>query len=235
MEDFNYEPDATMKCPHCGVTVKLVGGSIIQTSGPRTAGVLSGRLPIRMEPQICPRLRFSLCPACRQVIIEMQARANPDDPYSEFNWLAYPRSTSRPPLHASVPPELAAEYREAAIVLSVSPKASAALSRRCLQMLLVKQGADPKKNLVQQIQHVYSKLPSYVQSFVDHIRELGNIAAHPMQDKATALILDVEPSEAEWMLELLEELLDHYYAKPAAAAAKQVALKAKLQNKTHLT
>jgi hypothetical protein len=35
-----------------------------------------------------------------------------------------------------VPPQFAADFREAHDTLSVSPKASAALSRRCLQMLI---------------------------------------------------------------------------------------------------
>ncbi len=102
-------------------------------------------------------------------------------------------------------------------------------------MLLVKQGADSKKQLKDQISQLYPGFPSYVQGYVDHVRELGNIAAHPKQDAATAIIVNVQPSEAEWMLELLEELFDHYYAKPAEAAARQTALKTRLQGAKNLT
>ena len=128
-----------------------------------------------------------------------------------------------------------AEYNEAALVLPVSPKASAALSRRCLQMLLVRQGAHPGKRLADQIDQLTGSLPAYLEPFVHHIRKLGNVAAHPQQDRTTAEVVDVEPDEAEWMLELLEQLLDHYYAKPAEADKRRAELDARLKNARNLT
>ena len=41
-------------------------------------------------------------------------------------------------------------------------------------------------------------------------------------------IIDVEPDEAEWCLEIIEELFEHFYVEPAAAMAKKAALDAKL-------
>jgi hypothetical protein len=38
----------------------------------------------------------------------------------------------------------------------------------------------------------------------------------------------VEPGEAEWCLEILEEMFDHYYVKPEQAKARKAALDAKL-------
>jgi hypothetical protein len=63
---------------------------------------------------------------------------------------------------------------------------------------------------------------------VDHIRNFGNFSAHPITDQTTLQVILVDPGEAEWCLDILEELFDHYYVKPARAAAKKAALDATL-------
>jgi hypothetical protein len=47
-------------------------------------------------------------------------------------------------------------------------------------------------------------------------------------DQTTLQVIAVEPGEAEWCLEILEEMFDHYYVRPAVAAARKAALNAKL-------
>jgi hypothetical protein len=44
----------------------------------------------------------------------------------------------------------------------------------------------------------------------------------------TGEIIDVEPGEAEWLLNVLEGLFDHYFVQPAILAAKKDALNKKL-------
>lgn len=51
-------------------------------------------------------------------------------------FLVHPKGSNRPPVPHQVPQKLADDYVEACIVLPDSPKASAALSRRCLQNIL---------------------------------------------------------------------------------------------------
>lgn len=149
-------------------------------------------------------------------------------------WLVAPRSAARRRLDESVPVELREDYTEAALVLNDSPKASAALSRRCLQALLVKQGAKPGAPLKDQLEEIEQRLPDYVRPFVDNVRRLGNVAAHAKQSRATGEIVSIDPGEAEWLLELLEELFDHFYAKPAAARARHAELEAKLGDARNL-
>jgi hypothetical protein len=50
--------------------------------------------------------------------------------------IAWPRHAKREPLPQTVPANIAQDYEEAAMVFSDSPKAGAALSRRCLQHVL---------------------------------------------------------------------------------------------------
>lgn len=109
--------------------------------------------------------------------------------------------------------------------MSVSPTASAAFARRCLQTILTHQKYLRSK-LVQQIEDLLKEadpariVPHYITTRLDAVRNFGNFSAHEMQDKATAEILDVQPGEAEWCLEILEDLIEHYFVRPAAEQAK---------------
>ena len=118
-------------------------------------------------------------------------------------------------------------------VLPISAKSSAALARRCLQNLLHQSGykgrdlsaeidlllneSDPKK-----------AIPQRLRETIDAIRNFGNFSAHPVDDKTALQIIDVEPEEAEWCLEILEECFEHFYVGPAVAKAKKAALNNKL-------
>ena len=119
------------------------------------------------------------------------------------------------------------------MVLSDSNKASAALSRRCLQAILWSQGYT-QRDLAQQIkallgeQDAAKAIPTAPRETVDAIRNFGNFSAHPVTDQTTLQIINVDPEEAEWCLEILEAMFDHYYVKPAQAKARKAALNAKL-------
>jgi hypothetical protein len=87
-----------------------------------------------------------------------------------------------------------------------------------------------KGDLSKQIQYVIDsgKLPSHLEEDIDAIRNIGNFAAHPNKSNSTGEVLEVEPHEAEWNLEVLESLFDFYYVQPERAKARKVALNAKL-------
>jgi len=118
---------------------------------------------------------------------------------------------------------------EAAAVLNTSPKASAALSRRCLQTVLRESGNATQHNLVDQIKAVTKDLPSYIAENIDAIRNIGNFAAHPIKDTSSGQIVDIEPGEAEWNLDVLDMLFDFYYVQPALAQQKRDSLNQKLK------
>lgn len=144
-----------------------------------------------------------------------------------------PKGTARAPVPPAVPASIAADYDEAALVLEFSPKASAALARRCLQNVLSAQGYTGR-NLVAQVSAFISETdptkvaPQSLRDTVDAVRNFGNFSAHPIDDKTTLQIVDVEDHEAEWCLDILDELFEHFYVRPAEAAAKKAALNAKL-------
>jgi len=145
----------------------------------------------------------------------------------------YPNGGIFPPPPKEVPDVIAKDYSEANAVLNISPKASAALSRRCLQAILSDAGYK-SKNLSQQIDEALNEisaskiLPLAIRENFDAIRNFGNFSAHPLTDNSTSQIIDVDAGEAEWCLEILNQLFHHFYVAPAAAAAKRAALSAKL-------
>jgi len=97
--------------------------------------------------------------------------------------LFHPKAISRSPLPPEVPKEFAEDYLEACITISDSAKASAALSRRCLQHLLREKGGVKKGNLANEIQQIIDagQLPAYLLDSLDAIRNIGNFAAHPLK------------------------------------------------------
>jgi hypothetical protein len=63
-------------------------------------------------------------------------------------------------------------------------------------------------------------LPISIHNAVDAIRQFGNFGAHPIDDKTTLQLIEVEPGEAEWCVEVVEELMDHYHERPAQLEAR---------------
>ncbi len=143
--------------------------------------------------------------------------------------MVYPKSMSRAFDLSHVPQQHASDYTEACLVLNYSPKASAALSRRCLQAMLREQGFNDK-NLEREITNAIAsnKFPTDLNDCLDAVRHFGNIAAHSTTDHLTGQILDVEPGEASWLLDTLEELFDHLYIKPERIKQKRAAANEKL-------
>ena len=145
--------------------------------------------------------------------------------------LIFPKNTTRNFDLTNIPKDLKDDYEEACLVISDSPKASAALSRRCLQSILRKQGFE-KKSLAQEIQCAIDsdKLPSHISDSLDAIRNIGNFAAHPMKDNNSGAVVPVESGEAEWNLDVIESLFDFFYIQPAKMKVRKDALNAKLKS-----
>src|SRR6185312_3631495 len=162
------------------------------------------------------------CPACKHLHIAYiyGTQFRPGGPF------LYPRSVSREPVDPAVPQEFAANYLEACEVLDISPKASAALSRRIMQHILRECAKVKEPTLDKEIQKVLdgNMVPSHLAESLDAVRTVGNFAAHPIKSTSSGEVVDVEPGEAEWNLDTVEALFDFYFVQPARTAAKRAAL-----------
>jgi phage terminase large subunit GpA-like protein len=208
-----------MDCPHCGK------GFHEQWQNSLFYGA-TGAHPFRWDA------RVAICPACKDAVVDIwRLQGSTNEPVATIR--AYPRTTFRRPTPQEVPAHIRQDYEEAWSVLPISNKASAALSRRCLQAILREQGY-PQHDLARQIDALLNEtdpakaIPTAVRHAVDAIRNFGNFSAHPITDRTTLQIVAVDPGEAEWSVEILDEMFDHYYVKPAQVLARKAALDAKL-------
>ena len=213
-----------MKCPHCSVTVApWYSYNNLEYDGRNNYGVK----------------RF-ICPACKQMVVQLVVGERGHSEWHRDHGLigevteiiVHPRRGARAGCPAEAPPHIAEDFNEAALVLTDSPKASAALSRRCLQHILRETAKIKPGNLSNEMQELLNRqtLPTHIAENLDAIRNIGNFAAHPSKDAATGDIAPVEPHEAEWNLDVLELLIDFYYVQPEVAKKKRAALNSKLQN-----
>lgn len=210
-----------MRCPHC--QVEFHGNPITTGMG----GDVDGQWAVVRH----------MCPACSRIVLEIVCadRITGAGQGEHFigvkrRLLGYPKRLSRPDPPPEVPAQFAADYKEAAAVVALSPKASAALSRRCLQHLLRDKAGVKKADLAKEIEEVITSksLPSHLTDAIDAVRNIGNFAAHPIKSTASGEVVDVEPGEAEWTLDVLDGLFDFYFVQPALLQKRRDALNAKL-------
>ena len=216
-----------MKCPHC----------LVSFHDSWSSWACHGRaVPSDCKAEF--QLSSTVCPACMQLIFRMRRAplrlvtptGKTGNMVSFTETILYPKGTARP-IPPEVDEEFADDFREACLVIGDSEKASAALSRRCLQNLLREKAKTKAKNLAEQIQEVIDsgKLPSPLADAIDGVRAIGNFAAHPVKSKHTGEVIEVEPGEAEWTLDTLEGLFDFYFVQPAKLEKKRDALDKKLE------
>lgn len=183
-------------------------------------------------------VRYCTCPTCKKMVIELQNTGILRDVHGKaipigaphVQYLARPRAISRPAPPAEVSTEFSNDYVEAASVLSDSPKASAALSRRCLQHIIHEKAGIKRRDLATEIQELIDSntLPSWLSESIDAIRTIGNFAAHPIKSTSSGEIVPVEPGEAEWTLDVLDGLFDFYFVQPEILKRKRDELVKKL-------
>ncbi len=115
-----------------------------------------------------------------------------------------------------VPEQYRIDYLESCGVISQSAKASAALSRRLLQRILEQEYKIKKRDLSNEINDFIAlpNAPTTLKDAVDAIRNIGNFAAHPLKNTNTGEIVDVEPGESEWLLDVLDMLFDFTFIQP---------------------
>lgn len=173
------------------------------------------------------------CPECSTLLVTVfrgEAEDHPSPSDYASHQIVYPQASSRP-----VEPEVPESYRkiftEASLVQNLSPKASAALSRRLLQDIIRNEFQINPSSLSKEIDNFLEKnnLPSYLSEAIDAVRNIGNFAAHPLKDKNTGEIIDVEEGEAEWLLDVLESLFDFAFVQPEKLKERKIKLNKKLK------
>lgn len=213
-----------MKCPHCNVAIRFEeeANSVWPDKDVEETNMGHG-------------LSSGHCPECEELIVLLQSGKYKYNAGDEVligitrQEIVYPKHATRK-VELEVPDKYKKDFSEACAVLPSSPKASAALSRRILQNVLREEFKIKHPNLAQEIEDFIHKkdLPSYLTQAVDAVRNVGNFAAHPLKDTNTGEIVEVEPGEAEWLLEVNESLFDFAFVQPKRLEERRKTLNAKL-------
>ena len=220
---------ANMKCPHCLVSFH------IPTNDRNSQRVGSDRRGVWWHVR-------TTCPSCNEIIIWLalsegigygRGPGGRDFPDGACDFtMVYPKASGRPSVPVEVPAEFAEDYAEACLVIGDSPKASAALSRRCLQHILrEKAGVKNANDLAKAIDEVVNdpSIPSDISESLDIVRHIGNFSAHPNKSLNTGEIVPVGEGEAEWCLDVIEILFEFYFVRPADIERRKRAVNQKLR------
>lgn len=152
-------------------------------------------------------LKFYKCPNCLKISICVQGVG--DDVKDTFIPI-YPNSLAKQ-FPNYIPQAIREDYEEACAIVNLSPKASATLSRRCLQGIIRDFWGIRKSRLVDEIEAIKDKIHPTQWKVIDGVRRIGNIGAHMETD--INLIVDIDSDEANKLIKLLELLIDSWYIK----------------------
>lgn len=153
----------------------------------------------------CLKITFYKCPNCNQHTIFAKGIGKDIE---DVNLPIRPLSSAKQ-FPNYIPETIRNDYEEACSIINLSPKASATLSRRCLQGMIHDFWDIKLKNLNQEITALKDKIPIDLWQSIDALRELGNIGAH--MEKDTDVIVDIDPNEAEFLIKLIELLMKEWY------------------------
>lgn len=150
-------------------------------------------------------LQIMDCPNCREVSIDILGVGR-QFPNRTVHFHPISQAKQYPNY---IPKGIIEDYEEAHAILNLSPKASATLSRRCLQGMIRDFWKITKNRLVDEIDALKELVDPSTKPVLDALRKLGNIGAHPEKD--VNLIIDIEPNEALKLLKFIELLMQKWY------------------------
>ena len=195
-------------CPHCQRAVAIISDRV--SSGQHTLRTdnVEGQVTLKSLFIVCPNQdcrRFTLTAAISQsqdvgprTVIGDQLRF----------WSLVPESQAKI-FPSYVPQVILEDYREACLIKDLSPKASATLSRRCLQGMIRDFWKVNPSRLVVEIAAIQTKVDALTWDAIEAVRKLGNIGAHMEHD--INLIIEVDPDEANLLIKLIETLISEWY------------------------
>lgn len=132
-------------------------------------------------------------------------------------------------------PEITRDYNEAAMILEISPRASAALSRNCIKKILQKKAPllNPENlSLMELISCVIDTgaLPRELTALLHYVLEISSFSSNPIKNEYPNSIVDVDKEEAELNLNVLQRLFDIYYVHPAKTNAIKEELEERMKS-----
>lgn len=195
-------------CPYCQTKTTINRDNFSTGEDEMTIDNADGHRLLRNEWIVCPNEE------CKKITLDVILYEyfwkHPNWEKGEVieHWRLLPGSYAKA-FPDYIPKALRSDYEEAAAILEKSPKASATLSRRCLQGIIRDFWGVKKGRLIDEINGIEDKVDPLTWHSIDSIRKVGNIGAH--MEKDINLIIDVEPKEAYLLIQLIELLFEEWY------------------------
>lgn len=224
------------QCPFCNNHSTVTAQNISSENLDFDNNNKFGRLRLKMKSTTCPN------PDCREFVLETSLFKTKRSTVSSYisdgdllnYWQLRPQSSAKP-LPSYIPTAIKEDYEEACLILSLSPKASATLARRCLQGMIRDFWDVKPQNLFQEIESIKDKVEPDTWEAIDVVRKVGNIGAH--MEKDINQIVEVDENEAGLLIGLIEMLIEEWYVsryerKQRLAQIKQLGQDKDVQRKT---
>jgi hypothetical protein len=200
---------ATWTCPFCNQNATLTTTNISSYSHHFNHKNKHGDLTVRTVVIVCPNSD------CQEFTLRASLHETTTAPTGHLaagtlknEWQLIPASAAKV-FPDYIPQPILNDYYEACLIRDLSPKASATLSRRCLQGIIRDYWKVSKARLIDEIEAIKDKVDPLTWQAIDAIRHVGNIGAH--MEKDINLIIDVEPQEAGLLIGLIEMLIKDWY------------------------
>lgn len=212
---FNPNPHSPTKilfnwnCPHCDRATTITNSNAVSSANvntllPECGGTVFISTFIKCPNQDCNKISL--------IATENKVHKNPFGPYIKGEelkrWQLIPKSTART-WPDNVPVAIRQDYSEAVLICELSPKASATLSRRCLQGIIRNVYKVNENSLVKEIDKIKDKVDEDTLEIIKMIRKAGNIGAHTEKD--ISIIIDINPGDARILIQLIETLIQKWY------------------------
>lgn len=195
---------AGFQCPYCNMVMSISDLTLSEQT-PSFLHARSWNGDGTPSDKSTLKISFYNCPNCGQYTIKANGIGTA---VRDVNVPIRPISSAKQ-FPDYIPEGIRQDYEEACAIINLSPKASATLSRRCLQGMIRDFWGISKSRLIDEINELQNKIPAQQWKVIDGIRRIGNIGAH--MEKDINLIVDIDPDEAQKLIKLIEHLLEQWY------------------------
>ncbi len=196
------------QCPFCNTDqtvtdemreVSLADLTLKNTDGPR-------RLVVKFV--VCPN------PACRKFSLTASLHSRETSGNRAYtgkhltSWKLVPPSRARS-FSVDLPQPVFQDYQEACLTEELSPKVSAALSRRCLSLMLRDFWQVQPGRLSDEFRQIKGTVDPLTWDAIESVRKIGMIGAR--MESEGAEITDIDPGEEKLLIGLIETLIQDWY------------------------
>lgn len=196
---------SSFQCPNCGVAIPTKSNDCFSEHKISFIGSTEFRQENSEDTLSAVKIQYLKCPDCGNYVVNVVSVGSS---FLPFQKLVYPSSIAKH-FPKYIPEQIRNDYEEAYAIVSLSPKASATLSRRCLQGMIHDFWNIKEKNLNAEITSLKPLISTSLWRAIDGIRTIGNIGAHMESD--INVIVDIDSGEAEKLLKLIEHLIKEWY------------------------